>query len=298
MAFLAKNERYKFYKRVQQPGESINVYLSELRKLGVTCKFTDLNTSLRDQLVVGIRSETAQKRLFLEDDNLTLDNAVKIATSQEAADSSTQLIRQNNSHVVATNQTNKVKLSSKQSHPNKSKQNKFKCIGCGGKHQKKDCPHKEVICHRCNKSGHFANRCLSQLKGEGAEGKYKTSQIKNVKQVPYDSPIIINVRLNGISTDLELDTASGTSFITPNIWKKLGCPKLRPSNKRFRTYTGQKFESRGIFLCTVEYNQQTVKHQIHVSEGSSLFGRDLLRKIQIDWTLIKKQCSQEILSVQ
>lgn len=34
-------ERYKFYKRVQQPGESINVYLSELRKIGLTCKFSN-----------------------------------------------------------------------------------------------------------------------------------------------------------------------------------------------------------------------------------------------------------------
>ncbi|XP_018316621.1 uncharacterized protein K02A2.6-like [Mycetomoellerius zeteki] len=171
----------------------------------------------------------------------------------------------------------------------KIKQGKLTCSSCGEKHIKKDCPHKDVICHRCNKSGHFARRCLSQPKGERGERKHKTSQINNVKQVSHDNPIMINVRLNGIP--MELNTASGTSFITSNAWKKLGCPKLHPS-KKFKTYTGQKFESRGTFLCTIEHNQQTVSHQIHVSEGSCLFGRDLLRKIQMDWTGIKKQCSQ------
>ncbi|XP_018359976.1 PREDICTED: uncharacterized protein LOC108759161 [Trachymyrmex cornetzi] len=191
-------ERYKFYKRIQQPGESINIYLSELRKIGVTC----------------IRSEAVQKRLFLEDDNLTLDMAVKIATSQEAADSSTQLIRHNNSLTTVIDQTNKVKSSSPKQYqytnknPVKIKQGKLTCSGCGEKHIKKDCPHKEVICHRCNKSDHFARRCLSQPKGEGGEGKHKTNQINNVKQVSHDSPIMINVRLNGIPMDLELDTAS------------------------------------------------------------------------------------------
>ncbi|XP_072751068.1 uncharacterized protein [Anoplolepis gracilipes] len=131
-------ERYKFYKRIQQPGESINVYLSELRKIGLTC----------------IRLETAQKCLFLEDDSLTLDNAVKIATSQEAAD--------------------------------------------------------------------------SKPKSEGGEGRHKTNQIKCIKQVPHDSPIMINIHLNGVLTDLELDTASDTSFITSKIWEKLGRPKLYP----------------------------------------------------------------------
>lgn len=161
--------------------------------------------------------------MFLEDDTLTLDNAVKIATNQEAADSSTQLIKHNNNLTIVTNQIKPS--SSKQSHQlnqnyNNVKQNKLPCSGCGGKHMKKDYSHKDVICHRCNKSGHFACRCLSKPKGEVGEGKHKTNQIKCIKQVSHDSPIIINIRLNEVPMDLELDTASDTSFITSKIWRK------------------------------------------------------------------------------
>ncbi|XP_018398448.1 PREDICTED: uncharacterized protein K02A2.6-like [Cyphomyrmex costatus] len=183
-----------------------------------------------------IRSETAQKRLFLEDDDLTLENAVKIATSQEAADSSTQLIRHNSSPTAIENQTNKVKSSSSKQPQYASKNNtKIKqwksCSGCGGKHMKKDCPHKDVVCHRCNKSGHFARRCLSQFKSEGGEGKHKTSQIKNVKQLSHDNPIMINVRLNGVPTDLELDTASGRFKWTGQKLKKQCSEVCRVSNE-------------------------------------------------------------------
>ncbi|XP_018316620.1 uncharacterized protein [Mycetomoellerius zeteki] len=67
------------------------------------------SNEFRDFTKKSIRSEAVQKRLFLEDDNLTLDMAVKIATSQKAADSSTQLIRHNSSLTVVTDQTNKIK---------------------------------------------------------------------------------------------------------------------------------------------------------------------------------------------
>ncbi|XP_011167522.2 uncharacterized protein K02A2.6-like [Solenopsis invicta] len=51
--------------------------------------------------------------------------------------------------------------------------------------------------------------------------------------MPHDSPIMIIVCLNGSSTDMEFDTASSTSFITPNIWRKLGCPKFHPILKEY-----------------------------------------------------------------
>src|SRR5207302_620018 len=105
----AISERFKFYKRHQQSGESVTVFLSELRRLAVTCKFENLTVSLRDQFVVGLSSEFAQKQLFLEDDTLSLDRAVQIAISQEAADASTKFIRGSNSQSVQPEGTHKVK---------------------------------------------------------------------------------------------------------------------------------------------------------------------------------------------
>ena len=57
-------ERYVFNQRVQQPVESIEDYVAELRKLAKSCEFGELEDSLiRDRVVVGIREDTTRRRL-------------------------------------------------------------------------------------------------------------------------------------------------------------------------------------------------------------------------------------------
>ncbi len=85
----------------------------------MTCKFEKLDTSLRDQFVCGLSSEAAQRSLFMEDDTLLLEKAVKIATTEEAAERSTQLIRGNGLHSVnmqrSVETTNKIFTSKRSS---------------------------------------------------------------------------------------------------------------------------------------------------------------------------------------
>ena len=70
-------ERFNFYKREQAAGESLTDYQAELRCLARTCEFGSfLNEALRDCLVVGMRSESIQRRLLTEA-NLTLAKALE-----------------------------------------------------------------------------------------------------------------------------------------------------------------------------------------------------------------------------
>ena len=60
-------ERYVFHQRVQQPGQSFDYFLSDIRKMARTCDFGQLEDSLvRDPVVIGIRDETS---LIIADDN-------------------------------------------------------------------------------------------------------------------------------------------------------------------------------------------------------------------------------------
>ena len=60
-------ERFRFYKRNQHEGESILSYMAELRKLATHCNFGgNLNETLRDGLVCGLRSMQIQERLLSE----------------------------------------------------------------------------------------------------------------------------------------------------------------------------------------------------------------------------------------
>ena len=79
-------ERFHFYRRNQNTGESIAEFEAALRKLALHCEFGDhLSEALRDRLVCGVRQENVQKRLLAEAD-LTMERAMAIAQGMEAAD--------------------------------------------------------------------------------------------------------------------------------------------------------------------------------------------------------------------
>ena len=60
-------ERFNFYCRSEQSGESIAEYVAGLRRLALHCEFADfLDQALCDHFVCGLRSESTQKALLTE----------------------------------------------------------------------------------------------------------------------------------------------------------------------------------------------------------------------------------------
>ena len=60
-------QRFRFYSRFLQPGESILAVFAELRSLAKDCEFgASLEENLRDRLIYGVSDPLIQKRLLLE----------------------------------------------------------------------------------------------------------------------------------------------------------------------------------------------------------------------------------------
>jgi len=58
-------ERYLFYKRKQENGETFDSFVAELRKLVKTCDFGAAEDStVRDRIVMGIRDDTTRRKLL------------------------------------------------------------------------------------------------------------------------------------------------------------------------------------------------------------------------------------------
>lgn len=75
-------ERFRFHKRNQEEGESVNMFVATMKRLAEHCEFKEsLSEVIRDRLVCGLRSEAIQKRLLTEK-ALTLDRAVEISVSK------------------------------------------------------------------------------------------------------------------------------------------------------------------------------------------------------------------------
>ena len=77
-------ERAKFNRRVQQQGESIDVFIQDLYRLVEHCEYGELREQLlRDRIVVGVIVDALSDRLQAQAD-LTLDQSVQISRQTEA----------------------------------------------------------------------------------------------------------------------------------------------------------------------------------------------------------------------
>ena len=91
-------ERYLFFSRGQESGESIDKYATALRNMADNCEFQDLKDSLiRDCIVFGVTDSHVRERLLRVPD-LTLNKALEIAQAAEATQS--QMKQMQNLHEV------------------------------------------------------------------------------------------------------------------------------------------------------------------------------------------------------
>ena len=77
-------ERYDFWLLTQQPDESIDAFVTKLRRKAEVCRFRDQTDELiRDRLIHGCADRTLVE-IFLKEDDLTLDKVLQICQTAES----------------------------------------------------------------------------------------------------------------------------------------------------------------------------------------------------------------------
>ena len=302
-------ERFHFHSRNQAIGETISTYLAELRRLSTHCAFADyLEQALRDRLVCGIRGESIQKRLLAEAD-LTLKKAVELAQEMEAAERNAKSLKGIDSAVQKVSIATDRPL--------------VPCYRCGKtSHDQKDCRFREAECHSCVKRGHRATVCRSAKKASAKKpqlpirrthnpGKGGRPQRLNTKWVTAEadkdsgeeylqlhavgntstSPIQIPLLVNNQLLCMELDTGAAISILSEETFKDLfPSAPLRRSTVLLKMYTGEKLPVLGEMDIRVQYEQQQPQDLVLTvvkGDGPSLFGRNWLERIKLNWREIK-----------
>ena len=163
-------ERYRFHSASQRPGQSIIDFVRELKRLAGTCEFTNeqLNDSLRDRFICGLRSEQIKRKLLST--NFTFQEAVDTAIAQETAQKDVRDLGSNSQseNPASVNKVKRDNLSSRnrtsapdRRHGKNDKQTqptgvKQRCFRCGlTNHSSDNCKYKNSECFRCHKTGHL-----------------------------------------------------------------------------------------------------------------------------------------------
>ena len=289
-------ERFCFHKRDQKDGESILMYVAELRKLSEHCDFKAyLNDAQRDRLVCGTKHGNIQKK-FLSESDLTLQKAIDIATAMEtAAKDAVELQQQHRPDSVH-------QLSKKPTSNTKPKERNKACFPCDRfNHTPDECRFKEDTCRFCSKKGNIERACLSKEAQKKNQSKKK--KLKPVKTVDKEELLTVSIntvkrsdifsvtpKIEGKNLKTELDTGSAISVIPIRIYKKLFYHKpLSVTNTRLNTYSWQTITPAGIINVNVNYKGQEHNLDLFVvkNDSPSLFGRAWLKYIKLDWNSIK-----------
>ena len=161
-------ERYLFNTRSQQPGESIDAFMTDLRKKAKNCNYGTLQDELlRDRLICGILDDNLRSRLLRIDDP-SLEEVLKQCRTHEV---SQEHLKEFNagfqSSVNVTSKAINFKTSARSnrkevSEPSTSKGIK-QCKFCGYQHilNRRSCPAADQQCHKCGQRGHFKSKCNS-----------------------------------------------------------------------------------------------------------------------------------------
>ena len=295
-------ERFRFHKRDQREGETISIFVADIRKLSRHCEFGEaLDSSLRDRLVCGLRNESIQKRLLSERD-LTFTRAIDIAVAMETAAKDASELQNQRRMETEIHKLGFGKTSSRMP-INKN------CHRCNGKHDPSECRFKEAICHNCSKRGHIRNACKSKPQSKKSTRTESGNKINAIEsddeydstvgaidvfqhhQVGSNKRIWINVKINQTDLRMELDTGSGVSIISKQDYEsKFSHIPLRTTTLLFKTYTGERITPVGRLEIIVEYQDQRYALDLYVVKctGPPLFGRDWLKHIKLNWQEINQ----------
>ena len=185
-------ERYMFNKRVQDAGESIDHFITDIIKLAEHCQYGELKDDLiRDKLVSGICDDKVREKLLGMKDLNLVKTIETLRTSQAIKDMASYIAEEPTAATINAVGQKAFKNKEQRSHNQRNVRNFTPalkvCKYCGKKHEFKRgmCPAAEKKCRKCGKKGHFAKVCQSTTAVHAVEeelSEEETYAISTVKR--------------------------------------------------------------------------------------------------------------------
>ena len=310
-------ERFQFRQRGQQPHESTADYAAVLHGLAKKCNFSTMEDELiRDQIVEKTPHNALRQRLLQEHD-LTLQKLLSMAEAHERSLQQAATIQQGAAAASPAPAVAKVEARkgqhqqpAKAGHQQPGKAVTTPCTNCGRHdHPVRDpsCPARNIICHICNRQGHFAAWCRSSANpgSQGGGAKPKKPGHRGGKSGPGSSrpqavrelhvlsceqakspatlscPVTItagDVTREGVS--LQVDTGATCSLLSLQRAKQLfRGVSYEPTSANLYGFGHNPLPVRGTLPATISYNERKVHASFYLVDTprlEAIMGMDAL----------------------
>ncbi|XP_046597267.1 uncharacterized protein LOC124294709 [Neodiprion lecontei] len=288
-------ERYQFFSYRQHDEETLEQFITELKKKAKKCKLGSLNDELiKTMITCGVADGSIREKL-LQNDEQTLQEAIDRCLIIEKSKERSQEME----HALTT--TASVDAVKGRSQRTDTAQHTYtaksitSCTKCGYAHAINRCPAYNKICNNCRKKNHFAEMCFKKQDGNKRDQKINEinedsdhseylfiAQVEtsNVKERWYAELVI-----NNHSIEFKIDTGADVNILPMPIFKKINVAKkeIQITNTKLNCYSGETLNVVG--KCNVMCHRKGQKHKIEFfvidSNGTPLLGRKTSEEINL-----------------
>ena len=303
-----EGERVKFRNTRQKPGQSVTDFQLELRKNVRYCGYADPKEAMKETFLTNMGNKFVKAKVMQDCEGKDFETCVAKALQVEKIFQETKTyLEDSKPQPQAVNHVHRKQQRSAQ-----------KCHRCTGDHDSKTCRYKDDKCHVCGKQGHISRACWNANKSSKPRSKQpsqprrkgrfkkKTHFVEEdgdedslysvyATGVSPNSPIKVQLEINGKKVDFLVDTGANVSIIPVGLYQgKLAAVPLRRSNLRLKSYSGDLIPVIGEMDANVTYEGKTYQLPLVVAKGENvpLLGRNWLTHIKLNWSQIFAASSQ------
>lgn len=288
--------RYKFFVRSQQEGETFDHFQIELKRLAQICEFGDQTNSLiRDRIIIGVKDNVLQERLLREGD-LTLKKTIDLCQAYEASKNEAKTLQHSSSDSVNYVKSERPKTGGNTKY-------KFQCKNCKTMHGINECPAFGKKCHQCFKMNHFKVACRSKnFTAKKQKQSHKMVHELNTnerEEENEDIPLSIDrlttdrakgdwyhtVQINNHEVVCKMDSGSDVDVLPYSKYLQV-CPdsELLPYRSKIKAYNGSYVEVKGVvkLMCIPERRNPVLLEFVVVeTESQPLLGLKTCLKLKL-----------------
>ncbi|CAL1586203.1 unnamed protein product [Knipowitschia caucasica] len=288
--------RQTFYQLSQNAGETVQQFVTRLRRTAKDCAFGgDLSNQLRDAVLSKCSSEYVRRKLLEEGSALVLDKALEIAAQCERVEEQMAAMRVNDTDIKGAEAVNQISKRRGERGKFRRREGEEKgkvCFRCGhGDHFAKDqkCPARGQTCRQCNGKDHYAKMC----KSKGSRGSVKYVDEKQEKDFAFvvrdnSNTDSLTFNVGGVDLVMLIDSGATTNIVDENTWeglkkKKINCESAK-SDKKLYTYSSKEpLPVKGVFTCDVKIGKRATQAEFTViaGQGVPLLGRQTATELGV-----------------
>ena len=314
-------EIYNFRQAKQEATETIDAFVTRLRKLAKTCNFSNTDGEVTNQIIFACHSQSLRRRALRDD--LSLDKLVAAARALELSETQAATVEGRDRHVNAVRPHTPADRGRQRSHGHSRSQSRRPapsrqltgdnvkrntCDNCGYElpHKSKECPARGKSCTSCNKVGHFASVCRSSQQRSShhtpRDSRHTSTSTSRANVVttdrePTDHHYVFSntsddstiptrqVFIEGEQGEVIIDTGASVNVLESSTYfALLNRPSLRPTHTRVFPYGERSpLPVLGMAKFELAYNSERLQATFHVVEGKggNLLGYRAAEKLRI-----------------